>query len=293
MDHAEAQALVRTIYRGVLKREADPSGEDHYINILKQGGYSVVKDVIESFISSKEFERLISKNWVETDIFFPEQPAEHIISLGVDCFSASKIKQIGRRTGSFPLDWCFSTPEMLNHILEDDFNIFLDRKYFLTNEDIKRPDIHINQCDHLYYRDKFDISFVFNHKNPTNETDYNYYRRTVDRFRNNLSSDKQKLFVLISWRGNYQLSSFMKMLDILNSRSDSHSVIAINVKNISDNLYGSYIRYRSGTDCLLDFYCNSTSSNGLNLDDPRDDIFLNNLLISRTNGMIKAFVSHG
>ena len=38
---------------------------------------------------------------------------------------------------------------------------------------------------------------MFNHRDPRNETDYNYYIRCVDRFKNLLQKKEHKLFIMI------------------------------------------------------------------------------------------------
>jgi hypothetical protein len=251
-----------------------------------------VIDVLNSFISSEEFENKLANGWSNEEVLFSEPPIDRCISLGIDCFSAWKIKEIGRRTGSFPFDWCFGSPEMLNHVLADKFRTFLDRSYYRPNADLARADLHINQCDHIYYRDEYDVSNVFNHKNPTTETDYSYYERAVARFKAAVASGERILFIVTSWRGDYQLSSFTKLLDVLNDISNNHAVIAINIRQKSADRSGIYMRHRAGNDCLLDFYSSTSTSNGLNLDSAHDDAEFNKLLLSRLTGKLEVQTPH-
>ena len=65
---------------------------------------------------------------------------------------------------------------MVIDCIEDDFDTFLDRRYFRSVEGKRR-------CDHIAYRDKFGLESIINHRDPTKPADYAYYVRCVERFR--------------------------------------------------------------------------------------------------------------
>lgn len=110
---------------------------------------------------------------------------KHVCSLGTLCHSSQILKDNGLKKFSYPFDWIFSNCDNIIHCLEDDFHIFLDKSYYV-NRGAKK-------CDHTYYSIN-----MFNHHNPlTNENDYNYYIRCVNRFKQLLQYEEHKLFLII------------------------------------------------------------------------------------------------
>jgi len=110
---------------------------------------------------------------------------KYVCSLGSLCQSSQIIKNNKLKKCSYPFDWIFSNCNMIIHCLENDFNIFLDKSYYIS--------ISKNQCTHSYYYEK-----MFNHHNPlNNDNDYNYYIRCVNRFRQLLKYEEHKLFIMI------------------------------------------------------------------------------------------------
>lgn len=109
----------------------------------------------------------------------------HVISLGSSCHTAFFMKENKLKFYSLPFDWIFSGPMIVKNIIDDDFINFLDAtKYTSFNND---P----NRCGHTDYGKRF-----FNHKNPMNEHDYQYYVRTVERFKIILATTGVKLFII-------------------------------------------------------------------------------------------------
>jgi hypothetical protein len=110
---------------------------------------------------------------------------KYACSLGHHCHSSKILKNNKLKKCSYPFDWIFSNYDNIIHCLEDDFNIFLDKSYYVR---IKK-----NKCGHSYYNKD-----MFWHRNPlNNENDYNYYIRCVDRFKQLLKYEEPKLFIMI------------------------------------------------------------------------------------------------
>lgn len=105
------------------------------------------------------------------------------ISIGQNCNSSWYLKETDNRKASYPFDWIFSSGEIVSHAIKDGFDSFLDKQ--LINP------INNEQAGHLFYH-----SSMFNHKNPLNSNeDYEYYKRSVDRFVNLINSAKPIIFV--------------------------------------------------------------------------------------------------
>ena len=47
-----------------------------------------------------------------------------IIPIGSDCGVAELLKKYNLRNASYPFDWIFSTPVMIQHCINDDFKTF-------------------------------------------------------------------------------------------------------------------------------------------------------------------------
>ncbi|MGH1573446.1 DUF1796 family putative cysteine peptidase [Methylobacterium sp. P31] len=120
-----------------------------------------------------------------------------VVGLGTLCLTSHTLKQMGLKKSSMPFDWIFSSPEMVEHAIRDDFKEFLDRDNLKDIPVELRPDPHLYQADNTFYRDNFNIKYIFNHHNPElSEDDYNYFRRCVDRFRSLLRGTNRTLFVM-------------------------------------------------------------------------------------------------
>jgi hypothetical protein len=109
----------------------------------------------------------------------------HVCSLGPFCHSSYLLKDTGLKRCSYPFDWIFSNHNNVIHCLENDFNIFLDKSYYNSLSE--------KQCGHSYYHKE-----MFFHRNPLdNEDDYNYYVRCVNRFKQLIECEEQKLFIMV------------------------------------------------------------------------------------------------
>ena len=53
-------------------------------------------------------------------------------SLGNLCHGSQILKRNNYKKCSYPFDWIFSNCENIIHCIEDDFNIFLDKSYYVS-----------------------------------------------------------------------------------------------------------------------------------------------------------------
>jgi len=110
---------------------------------------------------------------------------EYACSLGPFCHSANILKQNNLKECSYPFDWIFSNNKNIIHCIKDNFKLFLNKKYYMN--------ISNKRCGHSYYNKE-----LFRHHNPlTNENDYNYFVRCVNRFKDLLYCKGHKLFITI------------------------------------------------------------------------------------------------
>ena len=111
-------------------------------------------------------------------------------SLGSLCHSSQLLKRNQYKICSYPFDWIFSNCNNIIHCIEDDFKIFLDKSYYVNISETK--------CGHSMYDDLINNNYMFNHHNPLINIDhYNYYLRCVNRFKDLLTKQEHKLFIMI------------------------------------------------------------------------------------------------
>jgi len=104
-------------------------------------------------------------------------------SLGPFCHSSQLLKRNELKECSYPFDWIFSNCKMILDCLDNDFNIFLDKSYYIP--------ISESCCGHSKYNDR-----MFNHHNPLIK-DHDYFVRCVQRFRTLLQSTEHKVFLMM------------------------------------------------------------------------------------------------
>ncbi len=109
----------------------------------------------------------------------------YVCSLGFNCHTATFLKSNKLKLASYPFDWIVSDIRILYESLKDDFSDFLNRDLYL---DLSQQ----NRCGHKKY-----CYNMFHHHNPLNkDTDYLYFNRCVNRFRNLLKTIDPKLFII-------------------------------------------------------------------------------------------------
>ena len=111
------------------------------------------------------------------------------VSLGTICHTARLLHRLHHRHRSYPFDWVFTSPKIVQDILHDDFATFLNPNYYVDSEHAAFAG---TSAGHMKYNGNF-----FAHKDPRTLKDYEYYLRAVERFRELLSSHQRKLFVMM------------------------------------------------------------------------------------------------
>ena len=197
-------------------------------------------------------------------------------SLGGLCHSAQLLKINGLKKASYPFDWIFSSTEMVEHCIKDDFKLFLDKTQYSdynTNNKLKE-----NQCEHSFYGEmvfKGEHKVIFNHHNPlSNPSDYAYLERCVNRFRELLKSDEPKTFVMFV--GIDDLAKYLDFSYFLNNHTNNHNLLVIQNYVAEKQSYILYERKGSGLKIIKVETISST--NGLEFNDKKDEVYLNEIL---------------
>lgn len=122
-----------------------------------------------------------------------------IFSLGFRCSSASILKKMGLKHESFPFDWLVSRLSVIQHCIQNNFCEFLHREHYIrkySNTYEMTDSLNGFVCDehlmvNMFYQppdmpdceNTYQYRLAMNHHNITEDKDYEYYGRCVDRFR--------------------------------------------------------------------------------------------------------------
>jgi len=155
------------------------------------------------------------------------------VSLGSFCHSAQVLKDLGYRVFSGPFDWTFSNPRALVHMLNDDFNIFLDRSHYYPVPLHERKVPEANFCEHLFYKQNYGVHHLFNHHLPNEDRDYFHYVQAVDEFRSALRSPEPVLFLMVS-NHPYPLDQYHEITKSLDSIGGAYCLLVIHFKQAED-----------------------------------------------------------
>jgi len=155
-------------------------------------------------------------------------------SLGDSCKASYGLQSIGLKTESYPFDWLNSKSEIVKMCIEDGFKDFLDRSlyYSQVNEyDADRICQHHIYTPFLKFNPTLEKQIFFRHRDPlTVGEDYNYYIRSVDRFKNLLASDEDKLFIKTYVNKDLDVSYLddaLSLTEFLESHTTNYRMIVI------------------------------------------------------------------
>ena len=192
---------------------------------------------------------------------------KYTCSLGNLCHASQILKNNNLKKSSYPFDWIFSNNNNIIHCIEDDFKKFLDKSYYVN--------ISNKKCGHSYYNER-----MFNHHNPlNNENDYNYYVRCVNRFKNLLQCEEQKLFIMIFVNMDNFEENLKNNIINFNNKFSKYTknyklLVILHIKNKENNYHA--FQHKDTID-FLELHTLS-SSNGLHFTDKNDNDYLNNVI---------------
>lgn len=198
-----ADRIIEALYRTLLGREPDPDGIVVYRDFLGADPLARLEAFIEILLFSPEANQRLRDGRVVIQaapelIAIAGRAAARVVGLGSRCTVAQTLQDMELRSGSYPFDWIFSTPEIVVHCLEDDFELFLRKDQYEPIAIERRAVKQFNLCDHATFRDEFGQGAMFNHRDPTKSEDHAYLVRCVDRFRALMAAPDPTLFVLVT-----------------------------------------------------------------------------------------------
>ena len=196
-------------------------------------------------------------------------------SLGGRCHSSKILKRNNLKLCSYPFDWVFSSCDNIIHCIEDNFNIFLDKSYY---QDIQCK-WNDNQCGHTYYNVN-----MFNHFDPRNEKDYNYYVRCVNRFKNLLQKEEHKLFIIMFDNiDQHIINNIVEFNNKFSKYTSNYTLLVIfHIQNSQQNHH----IFRYNNIHFLELHTLS-SSGGVEFGNNSDNIYLDNIIKSNYNFNIR------
>lgn len=110
--------------------------------------------------------------------------ADDFVSLGQNCNASWYLKDTGRKKASYPFDWIFTSPEIIIHILKDDFQSLTDPSLLVPLG---------MDAGHKKYH-----AFLFGHRNPaSSRADLEFLHRCIDRWHALVGSDRSVVFLTI------------------------------------------------------------------------------------------------
>jgi hypothetical protein len=182
---------------------------------------------------------------------------------------------------SYPFDWIYSSFDTIIHCIEDDFKTFLDKSYYTDVKD-KLPGHR--QCAHTLYH-----SNMFYHHDPRTDDDYNYYKRCIERFRQLLKSNDNKLFIISYYNEsheNYETieQEVLELNNYLKTRTTNYSIFVIIPTLNQGTTYHNMITNDNIT--FVRLYIKG-GSYGSRFNDIDDNNYLNKLLLDTYSFQIK------
>lgn len=198
-------------------------------------------------------------------------------SLGSLCHSSEILKRNNLKLYSYPFDSIFTNYYNILHCLEDNFNIFLDKSYYIN--------ISREKCGHS----KYNANMWWHHNPLINANHYSYYVRRVDRFRNLLQKQEHKLFIMIFTNMNNIEESRKKEIIEFNNKFSKYTynytlLVIFHISNKEKNhhiftIYNDNINF-------LELHTLSIS-NGASFENNNDNIYLDNIINSKYNFNLK------
>jgi hypothetical protein len=160
------------------------------------------------------------------------------ISIGPYCGSAELLNKHNLRIKAYPFDYIFSSLEMITHCINDNFNIFLDKKYY-------RKGIQAESTIHSYYCPMLDTEILykhhiahnyptsykvssgnlFHHHNMFNPDNYNSFKRRCQRLLDLINSYNKIVFVYY----NCYTNNFDDIVKFCTAFSDKKNIYIVGI----------------------------------------------------------------
>lgn len=144
----------------------------------------------------------------------------YIIPLGTNCYISSYLKRNNLKLVSYPFDWIFSYPIDIYHIINTNFEYFLNKDYYLNQDDTISYNSHTKYCPNLR---------MFNHHNPYKDYDNKYFKRCVIRFNDVIKKEESKLFIMFFSENNLnnEIRNIIKLKELFDEKIINYELLCI------------------------------------------------------------------
>jgi len=160
------------------------------------------------------------------------------ISIGPYCSTTQILQQYNLRLQAYPFDYIFSSLEMIKHIIDNKFEIFLDKEYYIKGN-------HENSTKHLFYNEflntellylhhlkynypidyKVSDTSLFNHHDLLDDTVHETFKRRCNRLLDLINNNKKIVFVYY----NCYTATFDDLIDFSNNFSDNKNIFVLGI----------------------------------------------------------------
>lgn len=275
--------LVRTLYREILGR--GPADKELAARMLSLNLWRLpesLEGLVRQMVANPESATALDLRRLVAAMPNSEEArrVNYVVGLGTHCYTSAMLARFGLKRFSSPFDWIFSSLDMVAHCLDDDFRAFLDRSQYLPVPTEQRPEgPDYNHCEHAFYRDHFNVRYVFNHADPTAPETHAYLVRCVDRFRSILSSAEPKLFMCVTRSEGYSIHALQRVGEALARRTSNHDLLCVAVDPpVAEAFLPSLARIAEDSRSLAFKLRPVSQLGGVRFGDPVDEIAIARLL---------------
>lgn len=289
MEQVASEALVRRLYNSLLKREPD-AGMAYHMRILNRSGDAGIAAVLEEMLGSPEFQRRTLDNLAKPHVS-PPGSFKHVVSLGTHCYTAFLLKYAGMKSASYPFDWIFSSQAMVAHCLSDDFKEFIDPARMAENPLSEREHgAGYNKYHNTFYLDNFQVKYVFNHHDMSDQRNVTYFSRCVDRFRRLIRSNEDILLIQCTAEAPDNHELFQETCAILRSVAPSAALLLVSVSKPDPGAVMPGVSLESNNGHHRFYKLDPTSPwRGISFDAPIDDLAVLRLIENRGLDVRRSF----
>jgi len=289
------ETLVEAFYRGALSRAPDQNGFVSHVRRLESlgSGATDLTPFIKSFLANREYQDKVTRQIIQKlfgiSTLLGAEPIE-FVSLGSHCLVSYTLKEMGLKRYSYPFDWIFSRPSMIEHCIKDSFALLADRSQYKPVFDETGTE-QAGRCHHAFYRESFGVDRVFNHRDMRIEENYQYLLRCISRFSQLLKSFVPKVFVLLCPDSRITEQQFLSLHKTLSESTSNFSIFVVSLKPSANDVLDFGLEYikRIGPSYLAAMRPISKAG-PLTFEDPFDDLMLRRSIVTFAASTEKALL---
>ncbi len=234
---------------------------------------------------AKEVDKIVKAAFPDVGLGLLALPDElQVFSIGTFCQSAETLKALALRRQKGPFDWIFSSCDAVTHILEDDFKEFMNPVHFERVSSVENPEVLSPVTEHHFYREHYDVRFMFNRHNPLDSADRERYEKAIDTFREATTSEEPCLLLYLT-RNEKEYEVIGDIVANLQERGNNNVVLAVCFKQVKDAA-SQHVKLHTTPDQMVfaAILPVTSASNGVTFSDPDDNIRLARLVHGVTLG---------